>query len=107
MKEKIKAIIKRPDEKYGHVTWISNTLKNIQGIVEGYIETISCGPAVIICNEEGKLLKLQHNFIIGEVFKDMVCGTVIICGRDGDEFSDVPFDMGTWKRMLSQWGNAL
>ena len=48
---KIRAIVKRPDEKYGHVTNISCTLKNLQRIVGGPIETVSFGPgAVIICN---------------------------------------------------------
>ena len=40
---KIKVIIKRPDEKYGHVTHISPRLENLQKTVEGYIETILTG----------------------------------------------------------------
>ena len=31
--EKIRAIVKRPDEEIGHVTNISPTLKNLQSIV--------------------------------------------------------------------------
>ena len=38
---KIKVIIKRPDEKAGHVTNISASLKNLQKTVEGNIETVS------------------------------------------------------------------
>lgn len=30
--DKIKVIIKRPDEQYGHVTNISNTLENLQNV---------------------------------------------------------------------------
>ena len=37
---KIRAIIKRPDEKYGHVTNISPTLENLQKTVGGYIEPV-------------------------------------------------------------------
>ena len=37
MKDTIKVIIKRPDEKYGHVTQIKNTLKSLQNSVNGYI----------------------------------------------------------------------
>lgn len=37
---KIRAIIKRPDEEYGHVTHISATLENLQKTVGGYIETV-------------------------------------------------------------------
>jgi len=35
MAQKIKVIIKRPDEKYGHVTGISRTLENLQKTVGG------------------------------------------------------------------------
>ena len=37
---KIRAIIKRPDEEYGHVAHISATLENLQKTVGGYIETV-------------------------------------------------------------------
>lgn len=52
---KIKVIIKRPDEKAGHVTNISASLKNLQKTVEGNIETVTVvlDPKVImICNED-------------------------------------------------------
>ena len=49
---KIKVYVKRPDEKIGHSTWISNTLENLQKTVEGYIETVTFGDYVVICNEE-------------------------------------------------------
>ena len=47
---KIKVIIKRPDEKAGHVTNISASLKNLQKTVEGNIETVVVGenPKVIM-----------------------------------------------------------
>lgn len=32
--EKIRAIVKRTDEQYGHVTNISNTLKDLQNAVD-------------------------------------------------------------------------
>ena len=44
---KIRAIVKRPDEKYCHVANISNTLKNLQRTVEGPIETVSIGKALL------------------------------------------------------------
>lgn len=106
MEGTIKVIIKRPDEKYGHVTHIANNLKNLQSIVDGRIETVSFGPCLVICNEEGKLMKLQHNFLIGHDFKDLICGTAIICGRGEEDFTDVPIDMSTWRRLLAMWGNA-
>ena len=104
---KIKVIIKRPDEKVGHMTWISDTLANLQKTVDGYIEAVTLGDGlVMICNEDGKNLGLERNFIKGFIpFHDVIVGTVIICGTDGEEFTDIPIDMGMWKHMLSLWGN--
>ena len=95
--EKIKVIIKRPDEKKGHVTAISNTLENLQRNVEGYIETYTpFGETVIICNEEGHLLNLPVNCVCGG---NLFVGTIIVCGRDGDEFADVPEEaLALWKK---------
>lgn len=104
---KVRCIIKRPDEQYGHVTNISITLKNLQRIVGGPIETVSCGSGtVIICNEEGKLLGLEPNFLIGKPpFSDMIVGEAIVIGVDGEDFGDLEMDFGTWKSLLKEWGN--
>lgn len=104
---KIRAIVKRPDEKYGHVTNISCSLKNLQRIVDGPIECISCGTgAVIICNEEGKLRGLPRNIIVGKPpFIDMLVGEIAVVGVDGEDFCDCPLDFGVWKMMLEKWGN--
>jgi hypothetical protein len=104
--DKIKAIIKRPGEPYGHVSYISNTLKNFQHIVGGYIETVPVGTdgTVIVCNEEGKILGLPRNFVMGFApFQDIICGTVVICGTEGEEFGDIGIDMREWKRILNIW----
>lgn len=104
--EKIKVIIKRPDEDYGHMTWISNTLQNLQKTVEGPIQTVKItSDTIMICNEEGKLRGLEKNFIMGSVLPDVIVGTVIICGEDGDEFGDIQMSMKTWKYLLDEWGN--
>ena len=55
MADKIKVIVKRPDELYGHMTNISNTLENMQKIVEGPIETLTMPGYVLILNEEGRI----------------------------------------------------
>lgn len=55
MAHKIKVIIKRPDEKYGHVTGISYKLENLQKTVGGYIETLTLPGYVLIVNEEGRI----------------------------------------------------
>lgn len=102
---KVRCIIKRPDEKYGHVTNISTTLKNLQNIVEGPIETVSFGKDVLIVNEEGKLRGLERNFKFGEIFFDIIVGTAILIGQDGEDFGDVHMDFKTWKSLLGKWGN--
>lgn len=96
--KKIRVIIKRPDEEYGHVCNISNRLENLQKTVGGYIEVINLnkkGNIVIICNEEGKLKGLEPNmYFCG----DMLVGTIIVCGVEGEEFGDLP---GVWG--LAEW----
>ena len=100
---RIKVIIKRPDEPVGHETYIRNELDVFQQAVDGYIETIPCGDALIVCNEEGKLRNLPVNFRYMNVYPDYICGTVIVCGVDGCEFADVPFGIDTWKGYLDKW----
>ena len=86
--KKIKAIVKRADEKKGHITAVSNTLENLQAHVGGHIEVFR--PArdyAIICNEEGKIMGLPLNCsCFGETF----VGDILVVGVDGGEFCDVP-----------------
>lgn len=104
---KIKVIIKRPDEKYGHVTHISATLKNLQTQVGGKIEIVPVlkdKGLVMVCNEEGKIMGLQKNFIMGlPPFHDVIVGTVILCGTEDEDLADIPIDFQTWKFMLDRW----
>lgn len=66
---------------------IDNTLKALQTEVGGYIETVSIADVVIICNEEGRLCGLPYNCrFVGVDF----VGTILVVGRDRDEFCDVP-----------------
>lgn len=104
---KVRCIIKRPDEQYGHVTNISTSLKNLQSIVDGPIETVSCGgSSVIICNEEGKIRGLQPNFRIGFGWlADVIVGEAIVIGVDGEDFCDLPIGFDVWKKLLKEWGN--
>lgn len=86
--DKIKVIVKHP-YLAPMVCYIDNTLEEMQMIVGGYIETVTqkTTPAVVICNEEGRLNELPFNMMIGNV--DFV-GTIIIAGSGGEEFTDVP-----------------
>ena len=104
---KIRAIVKRPDEQYGHVTNISNTLRNLQRIVEGPIEVVRITEKIVcICNEEGKIRNLQRNFYLGKrPFGDLILGEVAIVGVEDDEFVDLDLDFQVWKTLLKNWGN--
>ncbi len=90
MKDYIKVLVKVPTLR-PHFATIKNELAYFQALVGGYIEvfpiTTDC---VIICNEEGRLMNLSHNCnICGEDF----VGTIILCGVDGEEFSDFPLEL--------------
>lgn len=97
---KIKVIIKRPDEKYGHVTHISARLENLQNTVGGYIETVTVIKGVIlICNEEGKLRDMEPNMWLNG---DLIRGTVIICGQNGEDISDIPITLQQWRNIVDR-----
>lgn len=88
---KIKVIIKNPEETYGHTCWVSDELETYQAIVGGYIEVVPASSkdnVLIICNEEGKLKGLKSNFALGP---DVVVGTVIVVGQNGEDFADCPW----------------
>ena len=92
-KESIKVILKRPGEK-AFTTEIPNTLEALQNEVGGYIEvTQPFEDAIIICNEEGRLLGRPPNVRYGSV---LYVGPIVIAGTervpDGEEFTDVPDD---------------
>lgn len=93
----ISALIKRPGEKPRHVN-VSNSLKALQKNVGGYIETVTIATdLVIICNEEGRLLGLPYNCTICGC--DFV-GEILMVGRDGDEFSDLPCSWAEVKKLF-------
>ena len=96
MGEKIRAIVKRPDEEIGHVTNVSTTLSNLQNIVGGNIEPVSIRPGVlVICNEAGRINGMDLNCIVkvdtlfGPGMIDFY-GEIIVVGTDRTEFCDLP-----------------
>lgn len=107
----MKVIIKRTFEPVGRIREIPNTLKNLQRTVDGYIETVPLADSphriIMICNDEGKLRGLPASFVCGTIRQDLIVGTVIICGAEEDEFTDVPISLETWKTMLRAWGNVV
>lgn len=101
---KIKAIIKKPEDEFGRLVEIENELEVFQNIVGGYIETTGYKNLVIICNEEGKLRGLEPNIVLG---RDMLVGTIIVCGASGDEFADIPIDMRKWEQIVNMSGTNI
>lgn len=83
----MKAIRKKPGCA-PEIIEVENTLKALQAEVGGYIETVTiASDAVVICNEEGRILGLPDNCRVCGV--DFV-GTILVVGRNKDEFCDVP-----------------
>lgn len=99
MAQKIKVIIKRPDEEYGHVTSISCTLENLQKTVGGYIETLTMPGYVLILNEEGRLDESPFNCHVAGF---NLFGTIIVAGTQGDEFADVGISFEEWKAIIDE-----
>lgn len=85
--KKIQVWIKEPHKSPRHV-WISNSLKNLQNTVGGYIEHVSLSKDVgIIVNEEGVVKDLPFNCSFDGM---QLFGTVIWIGYDGEDFGSCP-----------------
>ena len=91
MKEqKLRVVIVEP-QKEARVEVIENTLESLQRIVGGYIEAFYPfdEEVAVICNEEGRLLKLPPNRVIYNAFTgtvyDIIVGTFFIVGARADE----------------------
>lgn len=101
---KVRVIIKRPDEEFGHVTNISPSLKNLQKTVGGYIECVTLhewdhgGNVHIICDEEGRLKGQEYNCRICGI--DFV-GTIICAAADAEgKLKDLKMDFDHWKLLI-------
>lgn len=97
----ISALIKRPGEIPRHVN-LSNSLEALQKSVDGYIETVTIArDLVVLCDEEGRLKEKPYNCTICGC--DFV-GDIVIVGRSGTEFQDLPVEWKILKKMLpSLW----
>ncbi len=86
----MKVLIVEPGEKPKPAE-VANSIEAKQAIVGGLIEMvippIHSDDAVLICNEEGKLLNLKPNRPIcladGTPY-DIICGTFLICRAPAD-----------------------
>lgn len=80
----MKILVVEP-HKVPRVEEIPNTLEAMQEIVGGLIEPVYLhdGDAVLVCNDEGKLIGLEGN---RRVDGQVIAGTFFVCGDDGEDF---------------------
>ena len=104
----MKVIIKNPGEPIGHYEEIKNDLHALQRKVGGYVEAVTIKPdLVMLCDEDGIDKGAEKNFLME--FRSgkhqWIRGMVLICGADGEEFTDVTTNLETWELYLLMWGN--
>lgn len=89
----MKIVFKEPDKRPRTMV-IPNDLCTLQQLVDGYIEVVPLNDGLLaIVNEDGKLWGLKPSGL--EFMGDPLVGNVILCGEDGDQFTDVPEDIAT------------
>lgn len=107
----MKVYVKKAGKK-AELKEIENDLKTLQKIVGGYIETVTLGDAVVICNEEGRLHGLPTNCVV--ITKHGVTqpfvGTIVIASAKDDDLADCTATATTGglanERLYLTWGNA-
>ena len=81
--EKIRALYVQPG-KYPEVIKIPNTLESFQKYVGGDIGYVTLDrEAVVIFNDEGKLIPLPPNRLYGPT--DFFAGSFLVCGDGGED----------------------
>lgn len=101
----MKALLIDTDRKV-HEIEIENTLEAFQARVGGDIEAVHLNDDLVaVCNEDGKLEELPPVALLlspdGSIAYDALCGPVVICRVEGDEFTDIqPGDARLMRRSL-------
>lgn len=98
---KLEVLIVEPD-KLPYEKTIINDLKSLQNEVDGLIEMVDIDDNVsIICNEEGKILNLNLNRIVGN---DIIAGNFFIAGFNdsGDIISLSKDQIEKYKKVYDQ-----
>jgi len=92
-------VIKQDPGKEPEIVEIENELEALQDSVGGYIQAVPLGKGnvIVICDEEGRLKGKPYNCKAGLI--DFV-GTILLVGEDGEDFTDVPIGLETWKFYL-------
>ena len=93
----MRAIVVEP-MRMPRVEEVGNTLKGLQQAVGGSIEVVPAelgDDALVICNEEGKIMGLPYNRCVYDadgIPYDVIAGTFVLCdeNRDGEFVSITP-----------------
>jgi hypothetical protein len=106
----VQALVIQPGDEHGTMTPVdAGSLKALQDLVGGYVESVRFLDARALMNEEGKELGLQANPLAtslarsaGAIFPDdSICGPMVLIGVDAaGENIDVP------KRLVEQLRDA-
>ena len=81
---------------------IKNKLEEKQKIVNGLIEYVSLdNNALLVCNEEGKILGYEANRILG---RDVIAGTCFIVGDKPGTGEDISLNESQIERFKEQFG---
>ena len=74
---------------------LDGSLESMQAFVGGSIQAVYpfSDPVAIVCNDEGKLMGLEHNRALrdedGNIY-DILCGPFFICGLGEEDFTSLP-----------------
>lgn len=84
----INVMLKKPGAPWAPAK-VENRLESLQQLVGGYIEVLMTHrpDVALIVDEEGKLKGKASNFYY---FGDVIVGTAVLVGVDGEEFADCP-----------------
>ncbi len=94
-------ILKIEPKRKTEVVTVENSLHTFQQLVGGFIEVIDVSDTVcIIVNEEGKLNNLTPNRRFNG---DILVGTILVVGRDGENLSSLQADdMATYEALFHE-----
>ena len=87
--------------KAARIAEIGEDLHDMQEIVGGLIQALYPweDPAAIVCNDEGKIMGLPLNRVLGDY--DIIAGTFFICGSQGENFSSL-----TEQQLHTKWASV-
>ena len=101
MQKNIKVLVVEPN-KLPYEKVIKNNLEEKQKIVDGLIEYVSLNNnSLLVCNEEGKILGMEPNRIVG---RDIIAGTFFIVGDSPGTGEDVSLNENQIERFKNQFG---